>query len=126
MANLCRMGRYAEVTKWPGQSPNVRTRRWAVRESLTFFAIGRRSFASGLASNHSPFFGSSARGHARKGSDIDFLVDFDRPVGFFTFCELEDFLSDVLGGADVDLVLRRAVIEDLKEAILGGAVDVIG
>jgi predicted nucleotidyltransferase len=71
-------------------------------------------------------FGSSARGYARKGSDIDLLVDFDRPVGFFTFCELEDFLSDVLGGADVDLVLRRAVIEDLKEAILGGAVDVIG
>jgi predicted nucleotidyltransferase len=71
-------------------------------------------------------FGSSARGDAHGGSDIDLLVEFDRPVGFFKFCELEDFLSDVLGGAEVDLVLRRAVIEDLKDVIYGGAVDVIG
>jgi predicted nucleotidyltransferase len=71
-------------------------------------------------------FGSAARDNARKGRDIDLLVEFDRPVGFFMFCEVQDFLSDALGGAEVDLVLRHAVIDDLKDIIYGGAVDVIG
>ncbi len=71
-------------------------------------------------------FGSAAQDNARKGSDIDLLVEFDRSAGFFMFCELQDFLSDVLGGAEADLVLRHAVMDDLKDIIYGGAVDVIG
>ena len=30
-------------------------------------------------------FGSVSRGEQKEGSDIDILVEFSRPVGFFTF-----------------------------------------
>lgn len=53
-------------------------------------------------------FGSCMRGDASVHSDIDVLVSFNRPVGFFEFLELEDVLSDWLG-AKVDLVTRAAL-----------------
>ncbi len=35
-------------------------------------------------------FGSVSRGEQKEGSDIDILVEFSQPVGFFTFLELEE------------------------------------
>ena len=32
-------------------------------------------------------FGSVSRGEQKEGSDIDILVEFSQPVGFFTFLE---------------------------------------
>jgi len=34
-------------------------------------------------------FGSSARGEATETSDVDLLVEFDSPIGFFDFIRLE-------------------------------------
>jgi len=53
-------------------------------------------------------FGSVSRGEQKEGSDIDILVEFSRPVGFFTFLELEEYLSSSLG-AKVDLVTPDAL-----------------
>jgi uncharacterized protein len=53
-------------------------------------------------------FGSVSRGEQKEGSDIDILVEFSRPVGFFTFLELEEYLSNCLG-ARVDLVTPDAL-----------------
>ena len=53
-------------------------------------------------------FGSVSRGEQKEGSDIDILVEFSRPVGFFTFLELEEYLSASLG-ARVDLVTPDAL-----------------
>ena len=39
---------------------------------------------------------------------------------------LADREYDLLGGARVDLVLRRAVIDDLKETVYGEAIVVVG
>lgn len=66
-------------------------------------------------------FGSVARGEARGGSDIDLLVDFDRPIGLFHFVRVRDFLSRELG-AQVDLVTRDALGPDLRERVLGEAI----
>ena len=33
-------------------------------------------------------FGSYSRGEAKVGSDIDLLVEFERPIGFFKFRNL--------------------------------------
>jgi predicted nucleotidyltransferase len=41
-------------------------------------------------------FGSFARGNPRSDSDVDILVEFERPVGF-KFMEFADHLEQVLG-----------------------------
>ena len=62
-------------------------------------------------------FGSSARGEAKRGSDIDVLVEFKQPIGFFEFVELENFLSKILR-KKVDLVSKKALKPAIKKDIL--------
>ncbi len=62
-------------------------------------------------------FGSHVRGDEKPGSDIDILVEFDRPVGFFKFLELEELLGELLG-ADVDLVTKDALKPHIGRHIL--------
>lgn len=52
-------------------------------------------------------FGSYTRGDQKDGSDLDILVEFDRPVGF-EVVDLYEFLKTVLG-VKVDLVTKGAV-----------------
>lgn len=67
-------------------------------------------------------FGSAARGEAGPASDIDLLVEFDRPIGLLHLARTARHLEELLG-APVDLVLRRAVLPELRDDILGGAID---
>ena len=62
-------------------------------------------------------FGSYLRREAKKRSDLDVLVEFSEPIGFFQFIQLEDFLSQELG-IKVDLVLRKALKPLIRESIL--------
>lgn len=62
-------------------------------------------------------FGSTALGRAKIKSDVDILVDFSRPPGFFTFMKLEEHLSRILG-KKVDLVTRNALKSTIKKEIL--------
>jgi uncharacterized protein len=66
-------------------------------------------------------FGSVARGDATESSDLDVLVEFDRPVGLFEFIRLKYYLEE-LTGQRVDLVTPDALRPALREAILGEAV----
>jgi len=66
-------------------------------------------------------FGSVARGEAGPTSDVDLLVDFDRPVGLFHFFRVQRRLEQLLGRG-VDLVMRDAVKPQLRDRILGEAV----
>lgn len=52
-------------------------------------------------------FGSVACDEARQDSDVDLLVEFDRPVGLFRFMELQSHLEDLLGCGST-LARRRA------------------
>ena len=70
-------------------------------------------------------FGSVARGEAEPGSDVDILVEFDRSVGLFHFIHLKDLLKDLLGGAEVDLVVRNAIYEELKDDIYEESVNAL-
>jgi predicted nucleotidyltransferase len=62
-------------------------------------------------------FGSAVRGDDTATSDIDILVEFSEPVGFFAFLDLEEDLSRILERR-VDLVTRNALKPALKDAIL--------
>jgi hypothetical protein len=62
-------------------------------------------------------FGSFVRGEERKASDVDVLVEFVEPVGFFEFIALEDYLSGLLG-VRVDLVSKKALKPRIGERVL--------
>lgn len=63
-------------------------------------------------------FGSQIRGEARKRSDIDILVDFEKDGETFdNYMELKFFLEDIFC-AKVDLVIKNALREEIKEDIL--------
>ena len=66
-------------------------------------------------------FGSVVRAKTRRQSDIDVLVEFEPPIGFFKFLELEELLSERLGGK-VDLVSRKALKPEIGRNILAEAV----
>jgi uncharacterized protein len=68
-------------------------------------------------------FGSVVRGEEGDISDIDILVDFSAPIGFFAFLELEEYLQQILG-RKVDLVSRKALKPKIGERILKEAVPV--
>lgn len=68
-------------------------------------------------------FGSVARNEAADASDVDLLVEFNRPVGLLHVIGTRQHIEQLLGVAHVDLVLRRAVLPELQEDILAEAVD---
>jgi predicted nucleotidyltransferase len=66
-------------------------------------------------------FGSFARGEATSESDVDILVEFDKPIGLFDFVRTKYFIEDILG-TEVDLVTPDAIRPALRENILAEAV----
>jgi predicted nucleotidyltransferase len=69
-------------------------------------------------------FGSFAREEATPESDVDLLVEFDSPVGLFTFMRLQRYLQTILGRS-VDLGTPDSLKNYLKEAVLKEAVRAI-
>lgn len=66
-------------------------------------------------------FGSVARDEATLESDVDFLVEFDRPVGLFTLLKLKSYLEDLLG-RPVDLGTPNSLRPHLRETVLQEAI----
>ncbi len=62
-------------------------------------------------------FGSVVRGEQDAESDIDILVEFDRPIGFVRFMRLEKRLADLVG-MPVDLVTKKALKPHIGKRIL--------
>ena len=62
-------------------------------------------------------FGSAVRGEAKTTSDIDILVEFDKPIGLFGFIRLQHLLTEILG-RQVDLVTQEALKPQLHNHIL--------
>jgi len=68
-------------------------------------------------------FGSFARQTAKRQSDVDILVEFNRPVGLFEFARLKIYLEKKLG-REVDLVTSEALRSEMRDTILREAVHV--
>ena len=62
-------------------------------------------------------FGSYVRAENKKASDVDLLVEFYEPIGFFKFTELEEILGKLLE-KKVDLVTKKALKPVIRDEIL--------
>ncbi len=62
-------------------------------------------------------FGSVARDEASYDSDVDFFVEFNRPVGLFEFIEVRLYLEDLLD-CRVDMGTLDTLRENLREPVL--------
>jgi len=89
----------------------------SLKEIQTILRTHREEMTQDYGVSEIGIFGSCVRGEASVGSDIDILVSFSRPVGFFKFLELEERLSQWLG-AKVDLVTRAALKPHIGRHIL--------
>lgn len=66
-------------------------------------------------------FGSVVRDAAVDSSDVDLLVEFNRPVGLFAFVRTRRYLAELLG-CEVDLVTPDALKPAMRDNILKEAV----
>ncbi len=62
-------------------------------------------------------FGSYLRGEQKETSDVDILVEFEKPIGLIEFVRLKNYLSDLLG-IRVDLVMKKALKPKIGRRIL--------
>jgi predicted nucleotidyltransferase len=62
-------------------------------------------------------FGSYAREEQTETSDLDLLVEFTKPISYFTLFKLEDYLSDKLG-VHVEIVTPGGLKELIKPIIM--------
>lgn len=69
-------------------------------------------------------FGSLARGRPRRRSDVDLLVEFEKPIGLFDFVGLKQDLEDALG-RKVDVVEYQALKPRLRERVLAEHVPIL-
>jgi predicted nucleotidyltransferase len=61
-------------------------------------------------------FGSVARDEAGPNSDVDILVDLERPAGLLSLARLQNYLATLLG-REVDVVPRDGVRPQLEARI---------
>ena len=61
-------------------------------------------------------FGSTARDEARPDSDVDILVEFERPVGYFKLADISFYLEEKLG-QEVDLATPGALRSPVRERV---------
>jgi predicted nucleotidyltransferase len=65
-------------------------------------------------------FGSAARGEERPDSDVDLIVEFNRPTGFIGLLRLERLLSDFFA-RPVDLVTEPGLDPFIRESVVMSA-----
>lgn len=68
-------------------------------------------------------FGSVARDQAVAASDVDLLVEFNHPVGYFGLFALQDYLEKLLG-CPVDLGTPNSLKPGIRAQVLGEAIRV--
>ena len=83
----------------------------------------REEFSAQYGVKSLALFGSVARDEATTTSDVDLLVEFDRPVGLFGLFALQDHL-EALFDCPVDLGTPDSLKPRLRENVLEEAIRV--
>ena len=94
------------------------------REEVLRSLADRRDAIRRFGVRRLALFGSCARGESTTSSDLDFLVEFEKPT-FDGYMALKAFLEDLFG-CEVDLVLADALKPRLRDTVLAEAVDAPG
>jgi len=81
-----------------------------LKENLPFFEEKYKVKTLGV-------FGSYIRGEQKKKSDVDILVEFEKPIGLLDFVGMELELNEILG-KKVDLVPKNALKPRIGKRIL--------
>jgi uncharacterized protein len=68
-------------------------------------------------------FGSTARGTAVEGSDVDVLISFDTPTTSLQYFGVQFYLEDVFQ-CPVDLVTDKAIRKELRPYIVRDSVQI--
>ena len=63
-------------------------------------------------------FGSVARDEATATSDVDLIVEFNRPIGYFGLFALQNHLEKILG-CSVDLGTANSLKPRIRARVLG-------
>jgi uncharacterized protein len=92
-----------------------------LNKALKIISAHREELRKGYGIKSIALFGSVSRNEASRTSDVDILVEFDRPVGLFAFAHTRRYLSELLG-CEVDLVTPMALPREMRERILSEAV----
>lgn len=90
---------------------------------LALLAQSKPTLAERYGVTRLALFGSTARGTARDGSDIDILVAFDGPATPERYFGVQFHLEDLLG-VTVDLVTEKGLRAELRPFIEAEAVRV--
>ena len=91
------------------------------------FPLGERELEAFCRRHHIrklSLFGSALTDHFHPDSDLDFLVEFDRPT-FDCYMGVKEYLEGEFG-RKIDLVMGDSVKPRLRTRILDTAVDVPG
>lgn len=91
------------------------------RQTVIQTLVNHRVQLQGFAVKTLLLFGSVARDEAQADSDVDLLVEFDKPVGLFTFVELKEYLETILN-CSVDLGTPQSLRPTLRDVVLREAV----
>lgn len=78
------------------------------QQALMILEQHRAEIIRQFAVRHLALFGSTARGEARDDSDVDVLVEFERPATFTGYMTLLAYLEKILG-QKVDLVTQSGI-----------------
>ncbi len=90
-------------------------------EIQDILTLHKREFAQKYKVKTLGIFGSYVQELQKNTSDIDILVEFIEPVGFFEFLGLEEYLEELLG-TKVDLVSKKALKPHIGKHILNETV----
>ncbi len=91
-------------------------------EVLRVLAASREELGS-LGVRSLSIFGSVARDEAQPGSDVDMLVEFNRPTGLFGLIRLKHRLEELLG-CSVDVGTPNGLRPSIRDDVLREAVRV--
>lgn len=79
--------------------------------------INKNQFQKSFKVKEIGIFGSYLKSEQTQKSDLDILVEFESPIDFFDYLELEEYLTNLLE-IKVDLVMKRALKPNIGRNIL--------
>lgn len=113
----------AGVWKKPRSGTVLRTGKTVLLDDLKSNRSAILALASRYGARHIRVFGSVARGEERPGSDVDFLVDFDKGYDMFNQrIPFSDQLESLLGRR-VDLIPEHELNRHIRDDVLSECVD---